>query len=175
MQKPAQGKACLPTISLTDVTLLLYHFLIVFSIALNIKCKNAPALYPHLRRYPKSFDMPWLAHILPCEAPLLFRTHHIDHLTADGACLAGSEVAVISLLEVYADFVCCLHLESFKSLSSFRSSHTFHFYLPFCFPGSSAEYAASAFGRFGLAVILYLGGIKISVVFFIKLLSSHAR
>ena len=114
--------------------------------------------------------MPVFTDVCAGESPLLFRTHHIDHLTADGACLAGGEIAVVALLEVHTDLVCCLHLESFKSLSSLRSSHTFHFYLPFCLPGSSAVYAASASERFGLAVILYLAVLKISVEIYTALL-----
>ena len=30
--------------------------------------------------------------------------HFLDHLTADGACLTGGEVAVVALAQIYADF-----------------------------------------------------------------------
>ena len=53
--------------------------------------------------------------------------HLLDHLSAYGACLAGGKVAVIALLEVHADLVSCLHLESLESLSAFVSGDTFHF------------------------------------------------
>ena len=34
-----------------------------------------------------------------------------DHLAADGACLAGGQVAVVAVGQVDADFGSCLHLE----------------------------------------------------------------
>ena len=37
--------------------------------------------------------------------------HLFDHLTADGTCFFGGEVAVIALLEVNADFCGCFHFE----------------------------------------------------------------
>ena len=50
---------------------------------------------------------------------ILFRTkavlvafdHLLDHLSADGTCLTGGDVAVVTLVEVYADFAGGLHLE----------------------------------------------------------------
>lgn len=33
--------------------------------------------------------------------------HLLDHLAADGACLTGSQVAVVALLEVYTDLLWC--------------------------------------------------------------------
>ena len=31
-----------------------------------------------------------------------YRTHYVDHLTADGACLLGGQVTVVALLKAYA-------------------------------------------------------------------------
>ncbi len=85
--------------------------------------------------------MPDFSGVLACKRPLLFCTHHIDHLTADGACFSGSQIAVVALLEVYANFVCCLHLEFVESFSTLLSCYTFDFVSPFVV--------------FGLAIILY--------------------
>ena len=38
--------------------------------------------------------------------------HYVDHLTADRTCLTAGKVAVVALLEVYANFVGALHLEA---------------------------------------------------------------
>jgi len=35
--------------------------------------------------------------------------HLLDHLAADGACLLGGEVAVVALVEVYANFPWCTY------------------------------------------------------------------
>ncbi len=37
--------------------------------------------------------------------------HLLDHLTADAACLTGSQIAVIAILKIYTDLACSLHLE----------------------------------------------------------------
>lgn len=58
------------------------------------------------------------AYIFPCKAPLLFGCHHIDHLTANGACFSCCKIAVVAVLEVNAYFACCFHLESFESFSA---------------------------------------------------------
>lgn len=42
--------------------------------------------------------------ITPEDHCLPYRTHNVDHLTADRACLTGGEVAVVALLEIDADF-----------------------------------------------------------------------
>ena len=36
-----------------------------------------------------------------------YGTHLLDHLAADAACLTGGQIAVVTLLEVHADFPCC--------------------------------------------------------------------
>ena len=41
-----------------------------------------------------------------------------DHLTADGACLAGGQVTVVTVGQVNTNFLCCLHLELVHSLAS---------------------------------------------------------
>lgn len=46
----------------------------------------------------------WLA--LCGQTLLVSLDHLLDHLTADRACLTGSQVAVVALLEVDADFCC---------------------------------------------------------------------
>ena len=45
------------------------------------------------------------------EKHVSYGTHCFDHLAADAACLAGSQVAVIAIGQVDADFGCSLHLE----------------------------------------------------------------
>lgn len=45
--------------------------------------------------------------------------HLFYHLTANGACFLGGEVAVITLLEVDADFSGCFHLEFIESFLCF--------------------------------------------------------
>ena len=40
-----------------------------------------------------------------------FGTHFLDHLAADGAGLAGGQVAVVAVLEIDAHFSSGLHLE----------------------------------------------------------------
>ena len=47
----------------------------------------------------------------------------LDHLATDGASLAGGEVTVVALVEVYANLVCCLLLELLKSLLCLLVSH----------------------------------------------------
>ena len=56
------------------------------------------ALSPLLRSF-ITLERPGLAH-----AVLVRLDHLFDHLAADGACLTGSQIAVISLLESNADF-----------------------------------------------------------------------
>jgi len=43
--------------------------------------------------------------------------HFLDHLAADGTCLTGGEVTVITVLEVDADFGSGLHLELIHSIA----------------------------------------------------------
>ena len=43
--------------------------------------------------------------------------HLLDHLAADGACLAGGQVTVVAVLQVYANFLGSLHLEAIHSFS----------------------------------------------------------
>jgi len=50
------------------------------------------------------------------EVVLVSFDHLLDHLTADRACLTGSEITVITLVKVNADFARCLHLELFHSV-----------------------------------------------------------
>ena len=42
----------------------------------------------------------------------------LDHLAADGAGLAGSQVTVVTVGQVNTNFLCCLHLELVHSLAS---------------------------------------------------------
>ena len=49
----------------------------------------------------------------------LVRVYHLlDHTSADRACLTRCEVAVVALLEVYAELACGLHLESLEGFSA---------------------------------------------------------
>ena len=59
-------------------------------------------------------------------AGLVSVDHFLDHLTADGTRLTGGEVAVVTVLEVYADFIGSLDLELFKSLSALITGYTLH-------------------------------------------------
>ena len=45
----------------------------------------------------------------------------LDHLAADGACLTGSQVAVVAVGQVDTDFLCSLHLETVHSLTCLRN------------------------------------------------------
>ena len=49
--------------------------------------------------------MPNYRPINPLISRSSYATHLLDHLTTDGAGLTAGEVAVVTLLEVYADFV----------------------------------------------------------------------
>ena len=46
--------------------------------------------------------MPATSAIIPVESPLLFRTHHIDHLSADRSGLSRSKIAVVAVSEIDA-------------------------------------------------------------------------
>ena len=48
------------------------------------------------------------------EVVLVLLDHLLDHLSADGACLARGQIAVITVSKANADFACCLHLELVK-------------------------------------------------------------
>ena len=47
--------------------------------------------------------------------------HLLDHLSANGTCLLGSEIAVVTLLQVYTNLACSFHLESLKCFLSLRN------------------------------------------------------
>ncbi len=81
---------------------------------------------PTLHQICNFLQMPHFTHILPCKAPLLFGRHHIDHLSADGACLSCCEVSVVTVLKVYANLACSFHLESFHGFSAFVCDVVFH-------------------------------------------------
>ena len=50
--------------------------------------------------------------LLAClDGVLVGLDHLLDHLTADRTCLAGGQLTVVTLVESYADFACCFHLE----------------------------------------------------------------
>ncbi len=52
-----------------------------------------------------------------------YGVHIVNHLTADATCLACGEVTVVTLIERYSYFACCLHLELLKSLLSILVCH----------------------------------------------------
>ena len=67
---------------------------------------------------------------MPCRRCLLggkvsfvLLDHLLNHLTADRACLTGSEIAVVTLIECYAYFVCGFHLELLKSSLCFGNHY----------------------------------------------------
>ena len=47
---------------------------------------------------------------------LVLLDHLLDHLTADGTRLTRREIAVVTFLEVYANFVGCFHFELIESV-----------------------------------------------------------
>ena len=51
-----------------------------------------------------------------------YGTHLLDHLAADGAGLAGGDIAVIAVLEIYADLVCSFHFELLHCLACSRDN-----------------------------------------------------
>ena len=63
--------------------------------------------------------MPHRNSIVSVESHGSYGCHIFDHLTADGACFLGGEVTVVSLLEVYADFCGCFHLETVECFFCF--------------------------------------------------------
>ena len=64
-----------------------------------------------------SLDVIIVCLIISEDLCLPYGTDDVDHLSADRTRLTGGEVAVIALLEVYAYFVCALHLEAVHSFS----------------------------------------------------------
>ena len=56
----------------------------------------------------------------PCEAQSMYGTHLLHHLTAYGTGLTAGQIAVIALLEVYADLGSCLHFEAIHCRACFR-------------------------------------------------------
>lgn len=65
------------------------------------------ALYP-LGNILNAHTMPDRRAAFPREARSMYGTHLLHHLTADGAGLTASQIAVIALLEVYADLPWCV-------------------------------------------------------------------
>ena len=53
-------------------------------------------------------------------AVLISLDHLLDHLAADGTGLTGGQIPVVALLQVDADFVGSLHLESVERLTRLR-------------------------------------------------------
>ena len=47
--------------------------------------------------------------------------HLLDHLAADGAGFAGGQVTVVTVGQVDANFLCCLHLELVHSFTCLRN------------------------------------------------------
>lgn len=60
-------------------------------------------------------------------AGLISVDHLLDHLSADRACLAGGEVAVVTVLKINSYFISSFDLELFKSLSALIAGNTFHY------------------------------------------------
>ena len=69
---------------------------------------------------------------------VLVRLNHLlYHLTADASCLLCGEVAVVTLIEVNANFACSLHLELVKSFLCFGNKfliacHNFNLLFSLC-------------------------------------------
>ena len=64
-----------------------------------------------------SADADIVLFLLLLKAVFVCLDHLLDHLAANGACLACSELAVITVLQVNADFTCRLHLELIHCLA----------------------------------------------------------
>lgn len=70
----------------------------------------------HSNRNSPSFYLliPELNSAVGLDGVLVGLNHLLYHLTADASCLAGSDVAVVALLEVNSNLVCSLHFEVFE-------------------------------------------------------------
>ena len=75
------------------------------------------------------------------EKHVSYGTHCFDHLAADAACLAGGQVTVVTVGQIDAHFLGCLHLELVHCLPCLGNVDLVvvivaHFSLsPFCFLG----------------------------------------
>ena len=66
-------------------------------------------------------DILYMTHCNPILSDIIYGscgTYVLDHLAADGAGLAGSQVTVVTICQVNANFLCCLYLELVHSLTS---------------------------------------------------------
>ena len=57
--------------------------------------------------------------VRPLKPRASYGCHVLDHLTADGTCLLGGEIAVVALLEVDTNLICCFHLKLVQSFLCF--------------------------------------------------------
>ena len=77
------------------------------------------ALYPP-GNILNAHTMPDRRAAFPREARSMYGTHLLHHLTAYGTGLTAGQIAVIALLEVYADLGSCLHFEAIHCRACFR-------------------------------------------------------
>ncbi len=56
------------------------------------------------------------------QAVFVCLNHLLDHLAADGAGLASGDIAVIAVLEIYANLVCSFHFELLHCLACSRDN-----------------------------------------------------
>ena len=61
--------------------------------------------------------------IIPDDHCLPYRAHDVDHLTADGAGLLRGQIAVVALLEAYADLGGSFHLEALEGVLGLGNSN----------------------------------------------------
>ena len=108
-------------------------------------------------------DVPDLPKCLLLHAFFVGLDHLFDHLAADGACLAGGEVAVIALLEVDADFAASILKRFIASCASgtIVLLLLFMFHSPFF--GGASRCAALLFSRLLFLLCMMKGALCVSI------------
>ena len=82
----------------------------------QLDCTALGFLYCNPRYVPDSNFMTRHNTVVTLKTRNSYSFHLLDHLAADGAGLAGGEVAVIALFQIDADFVRRFHLEALHRL-----------------------------------------------------------
>ena len=65
--------------------------------------------------------MPLHDPVISCKSRGSYGAHVLDHLAADGAGLAGGQIAVIAVFQVDADLGCSFHFELVHGLTGLRN------------------------------------------------------
>ena len=93
-----------------------YHYIIIIEAYGGVFSLNG-----YVKLVIQAHFLLFLAPICPIYLYKSYGTHYINHLTAYGACLLGSKVTVVTLLEVNTYLRSCLHLETIESFTSLRN------------------------------------------------------